>query len=143
METIVWSMNDIDTAKIIAARIMFRFCPPPRAMVRLQSGPTVPAGRPLSRRKFFRGRGMRARESAPHAQSTLRADSEPTRRPARIRAGADPAANPVRDPAAPGPTPGGAMAAMVVWSNSDIRVTGDCHENCLGGWNGHGREVRR
>ena len=25
METIVWSMNDIDTAKIIAARIMFRF----------------------------------------------------------------------------------------------------------------------
>src|ERR1700730_14979198 len=70
METIVWSMNDIDTAKIIAARIMFRFCPPPHAIVRLSVVTHSTGWRPLSPRKILRGRAMRRVRRSP----TLRAD---------------------------------------------------------------------
>src|ERR1700722_15552855 len=88
METIVWSMNDIDTAKIIAARIMFRFCPPPRAIVRLPVVTHSTGWSPSFPEEILRATRGEARGGA----RTVTADSEQTQR----RLGAD--QRPCQDP---------------------------------------------
>src|ERR1039457_6581681 len=139
METIVWSMNDIDTAKIIAARIMFRFCPPPRAIVPLPVVTHSTGWSPSFPEEILPWTRDEARERVP----TLRADSEQTRRPRQDPSGLRSCSTPVSQTAAPGPAPGGRCRRLSCVPIQISELRGDCHENCCGGGNGHGREVRR